>query len=167
MEARNYREPQLPIIDWIEDNRIKAFLSIGAPDDSPINSVLPFLKTGWVCFLDDDNIMHPDFLNAIIREPYPSICIYHQQLTPVRELYNPLTRYGSNCEMGAIDTAQFTLAAELIDYEWDAEHEQPDGRFIKDIYSKYPARLRRVDHILCYYNYLTQVQNAGKPRLSY
>lgn len=162
MEARNYRVPELPNIDWLTDNRVTVYLSIGQSDDSPINTILPLLKTGWVCLLDDDNIMHPNYLREIIRQPYPAICIYHQQLSRILEPVNPLIRQGTKCEIGSIDTAQFTIAAELISYGWDAEHEQPDGKFINNIYNKHPALLRRIDDVLCYYNYLSKPARGAR-----
>lgn len=163
MEARK-REAVLPDISWQNPNcPIQITTRIGEPKSSPVNTALELVTQdsvkSWVLWLDDDNIMHPDYFKRFYDSqcPFPSIVIYYQQLTKVLAAVNPLVRLTSTCNPGSIDTGQFTVASNLIGkIIWDRNNETKaaDGHFIKEVFYWNNDKLRRLDHIMAYYNYL-------------
>lgn len=156
MEARN-RNPELPEIVW-DAPFIKTHLAIGDSDKSPINWALDRIDSGLVCWVDDDNIIHPEYFEEILSQPeLDKIFIYHQQMSKKLEKTNPYLRYVSLCEPSSIDTAQFTIDRNLIkDIRWDGNSSQPDGKFVQEVFRRSPHKLKIIDKILCYYNYLAK-----------
>lgn len=155
MESRHGREPQHPDITY---SRIKTSTYLGDSDNSPINSPLRAINDGWVCWIDDDNLMHPDFISGIQEHcNQPQILVYHQQLTKRPAQFNPLIRYVDNgsCKPGRIDTGQFCIHSSLLDgVWWNGAHAQPDGLFVQAVHHRHPSKIRTVNQVLAYYNQL-------------
>jgi len=127
--------------------------------DAPMNLGFSMVKEGLVCAIDDDNIMHPDFMKCIYPYYLEGVkgFLYHQLLS-VDKSYNRRVRYVKpvKIEPGKIDTAQFCLDKSLFGpYKWSTKTPQPDGVFIRKVYTKFHQSILILDEILCYYNYLT------------
>ena len=101
----------------------------------------------YIYYLDDDNIIHPQFyrlLNVLVKNK-----IY---------TFNQTNRLkGNNIKMGSIDTAMF-----LIDYSlcknisWIPECYEADGYYITDCYNLHKNKHIFIDNDLCYYNELNK-----------
>ena len=99
----------------------------------------------FLYYLDDDNIIHPQFyrlLNVLVKNK-----IY---------TFNQTNRLkGNNIKMGSIDTAMF-----LIDYSlcknisWIPDQYGADGYYITDCYNLHKDKHIFIDNNLCYYNKL-------------
>jgi len=137
---------------------------------SPSNPALNKIKNGYVCWVDDDNIMHPQFLKVItpyLKENKSLGLLYYQNLgkEPKQTNRNVRIVYPYRIKPGAIDTAQFTLHRKLIGKaRWECRLEMkhlnkpkdqnPDGIFIKTIYDKHADKFKIIKHTICYHNYL-------------
>jgi hypothetical protein len=117
------------------------------------NFALDMIKDGWVCFLDDDNIMHPNFYTEISKhldEDLNGIVI--DQIFKFGN--NRLVARLENMRVCNIDIAQYILRREYIgDKRFDIEY-CADGHFIEDLYRANPKKFLFINQPLCYYNYL-------------
>lgn len=119
------------------------------------NAALDHTMSGWVWFLDDDNLVHPDFFagmgEAIADYPQARGFIFQQVLPggALREV-GP-----ENMRVGRIDLAQFCLRSELIgDTRFDIGIYEADGILIQKLYWSDPAEFEFIHKPLCYYNAL-------------
>lgn len=133
--------------------------------DSPVNYVLKRITSGLVCLVDDDNIMHPDFLKCI----YPAYLqgskgfLFHQ-LLGVDKSNNKHVRFAkpSRIKPACVDSAQFCFDRSIIEnVEWSPKINIPDGVFISDVWQKHSNLIKIIDEILCYYNYLKPRGRSG------
>lgn len=124
------------------------------------------IEDGYVCFIDDDNIVHPWYFDGIshfIEMDYQAM-VYGQCFKDGRvrhsgslEQRNPHNTSG-HAYLGILDSAQFTLSRKLIgDIGWPKESYQADGIFISEVLSKVdPAKEVGIEACLSYYNLLRQ-----------
>jgi len=155
MESRGNREPKHPDVSY---SKFPTTTYLGDLDNSPINRPLQSITDGWICWVDDDNLMHPEFISGILEHcDEPQILVYHQQLTKRPALFNPLIRYVDNgsCRPGRIDTGQFCIHSRLLEgIRWNGSHPQPDGLFVQAVHNRYPTKVKTVNQVLAYYNQL-------------
>jgi hypothetical protein len=144
----------------------------------PINVALEEIVEGLVCILDDDNIMHPNYINAISKAAgEKEIGIFYDQIMGPNASGNPQIRkvYQHLIQPGYIDAAQLTVSRSLIDTtRWPSVprgtkldailkgdpnpiglHFQPDGIFVEKIYQQRPNKFIILSEPLCYFNYLS------------
>ena len=116
-------------------------------------------KNRWVTLIDDDNIMHPDYYEALREvdaDKYLAVC-YHQQVDIARNSIR-IAQQG-NTIVGGIDLAQYTFKSNVIqeDIATFKAGYCGDGEFIQELHSKHPDKFLFIDKILSHYNYLQQV----------
>lgn len=106
---------------------------------------------GLVYFLDDDNIIHPNFWNLLKRMNGGCIYSFDQVLKDGSTGLN-----GNTLEVGSIDTAQCVIEMSAINnHRFEEDKYEADGIFYKLIGST----CSKNQHIYfpevgCYYNYL-------------
>ena len=150
----------------------------------PVNIALEEIVEGLVCILDDDNIMHPNYLSAISKVAgEKEIGILYDQLMGPNKSGNQQIRkvYRHLIQSGYIDAAQFTISRSLIgDTRWPSVplgsklHAllkgnsnplgldfQPDGIFIEKIYQQHPTKFIIISEPLCYFNHLSGGISSG------
>jgi hypothetical protein len=125
----------------------------GVTGSAQRNMALGTIKEGYVYFLDDDNLLHPDLIPKI--ESMPSIgvnsraYVFSQQLeTRVRK-----ARW-EDIRQTHIDTAQYMLDRSLIGDKRFNHHYCADGEFIEELYLDNPQDFTLIEDILSYYNKL-------------
>jgi hypothetical protein len=96
-----------------------------------------FLQDDWVYFLDDDNILHPDFIETLIpilNQEDVSAIIVSQQVLKDHTVRHALPE---NITPGKIDTAQFIIKTSYITPEdrFPLQYDG-DGHFITNFYKK-------------------------------
>ena len=122
---------------------------VGSAGHPQRNFGLNFVTGGFVYFLDDDNIIHPDFWKVLpnLNERY--IYTWNQESADSSIV---------GCEIpnvNAIDTAMFLVPYELIqDTKWIKHLRWADGIFITTLYEKHKDRYVYIPRVLCYYNKL-------------
>lgn len=108
----------------------------------------------WIYSLDDDNEMHPDFLNALrLADDEGYDGFIGRQIFKDGSLR--LTAAPELVKLNHIDTAQYAFKYKLLEgLRFFEDRYDADGVFIETLYSKYPDKFKIVDEPLCYYNYL-------------
>jgi hypothetical protein len=115
--------------------------------NSQRNLAIDLIDDGYVYFLDDDNILHPDLYDHI-KDLNDDMIYFHQEMNKKDRLGKP------KFEIGHIDTACVVIKSELIgDTKWKLDVYEADYFFIKDIYNKSKS-INYIPKILCYYNKL-------------
>lgn len=102
------------------------------------NRTLDRIYEGWCMFLDDDNLIHPNFYWEFTRDlinysPRFKGYIYSQDRTAdLGVVLNP-TQIGVG--LNKTDSSQFILDRKLIgDIRWQEDLYEGDGKFIEDVY---------------------------------
>lgn len=100
--------------------------------------------SGWCCWIDDDNVMHPAFLWEFTKYAdagWKGLIVGQRR----GEGYvSPNLKH--------IDTGQITVHTDLIgDTRWGL-HYTADGDFIREVFEKEPSEFIIVDEELSYHN---------------
>tara|TARA_B100001996_G_C18601147_1_gene569902 strand:- start:484 stop:1161 length:678 start_codon:yes stop_codon:yes gene_type:complete len=102
----------------------------------------------FVYFLDDDNVIHPNFYNLVDRFKKNYLYTFDQQRT----------RYilsGIKPKLYFIDLAMFVSDFKIIrDIRFVCETYNADGTYIEDCYKKNINNHLYIEETACYYNYL-------------
>ena len=114
---------------------------------------------GWVYFLDDDTILHHDFVSFMDEWFYDA-----QEMERVKALvFSQEFRTGhlrllaapDNVKVGSIDMGQVLIHTSLIgETRFALDQYISDGIFIEEIYKKQPGRFRFIGKALSIYNAL-------------
>lgn len=148
-----YREEFLSEFPWANESWIH-LLSLenhgwGFPQR---NLALDFIQDGWCMFLDDDNIMHPEF--------YPEFSHFMDadhdaMIFKLSNVNGVLAATPENIGVGTIDIAQFVLKRSYIADERFLTCYCADGLFIHKLYTNDPEKkyLFFNDKIRCYHNF--------------
>lgn len=128
------------------------------------NAGLEITEDGFIYFLDDDNIIHPEFWN--IFDTVESDKFYTFNCVAA---INGSILYGNQCRYGTIDTSMYLVPRKIIgDIRWNNEY-GADGIFIEDIYEKNKDKLCYINKVAAYYNYISKEgwskKRENQPRL--
>jgi hypothetical protein len=153
-EIKNFDEP------WI----IETFTKGGIAGKKQLNHGLDYCdKDDWVYFLDDDNLLHPDFenvfkimgwyydrINHILHTSKYLGCIFAQ------ELVDGMSRVPQKniIKVCHVDQAQYLLHMSLIGEKRFIQQYEADGIFIEQIYKEHEDKIDIINEVLCYYNKL-------------
>ena len=112
---------------------------------------LKLVTSGFVYFLDDDNIIHPNFWNILQKAELDKFYTWNCDV-----IYNNSVYYGNQCKVMTIDTSQILVPINIIgDTIWKDGY-CADGLFIQEIYNNNPEKLCYINEIGSYYNYITK-----------
>lgn len=107
-------------------------------------------NNSFVYFLDDDNIIHPNFYNIYKKFKDENIYTFSQQVK-IRHI-----RAGNKFKLYHIDTAMFVTSLTIIkNIRWKMKTHETDYHFIKECLSKNKNRYVCINNVGCYYNYLS------------
>lgn len=152
------------LLSELQDDRIKLFFKKSIPGDYGhqfINDAINNISNGWVYILDDDNILHEDFISNLtkyISENTDKKAFIFDQKVDGKDFTKLNIRLAKpeNMKVQHIDMAQFLLKKDLIsDKRLKLGDYKADGYFIEDVYKSSPEDFFFINQILCYYNYLT------------
>jgi len=108
----------------------------------------------WVYFLDDDNLIHPDFIKLIgqiaqrANEKIYKGYIFGQDRGDTQLIPRP-----DRINVNQIDTAMYLLHSSIIDKaRWKEDEHVADGLFIQEIYQKNRKHFHVSPTIMAYYN---------------
>jgi hypothetical protein len=110
------------------------------------NHALRLVKEGFIYFLDDDNIIHPEFWSVLPTLDENYFYTWDQE----RGEQNIA---GNTIEYKQIDTAMFIVPKKICkNLKWSTELYHADYTFIQTIYNHNLAKHKYIPKILCYYN---------------
>ncbi len=118
------------------------------------NRALDQIEEGIVCFLDDDNLLHPRFIkklsDLVVLKGSRIGMVCKQELSPGRIR-------AIRVKKGKIDAAQFAADIRMIGRcRWRLNDYSADGEFIEAIYQSEPENFVSIQEVLSYYNKLNQ-----------
>jgi len=130
-----------------------------------INEVLDEITDGWVYILDDDNIIHPDFYNALSEieehELY-GVLVFNQKVDgkdftklDIREA-KP-----ENMKVGSIDIAQVLIDIGIYSKYIFNNSYTADGELVEKLWKERQEDFIFIEKELCYYNYITNSNNSS------
>lgn len=115
------------------------------------NYGMTFVSNGFIYFLDDDNIIHPNFWSIIDLLDNSKFYTFDQ----LRDIKNESILHGNNIAIGSIDTAMFIVHTNHIkDIKWKIDEYTADGCFICDILNQNTSSHTYINTVGCYYNFL-------------
>jgi hypothetical protein len=109
------------------------------------------VSDGFIYFLDDDNIVHPNFWK-VLSTFQPD---YFYTFDQLRDSRTGHILPGNMVAVNFIDTAMFVVHRRHIgEIAWREDMYNADGYFISDIFAKHPNAHKYIKQICCYYNNL-------------
>lgn len=121
--------------------------AIGISGNQQRNFGAAMVSEGHIYFVDDDNIVHPEFWTLTFE---PAFFYTFDQL---RNKSGHVLR-GSRFHHGQIDTAMFVVPKSMW-IDWNPNKYEADFLFISQINRKFGKHAKYFNKIACYYNYLT------------
>ncbi len=118
------------------------------------NDMLDQITDGWVCFLDDDTTLDPDFprLAGTLREKGGEGLVVSQQRADGRTLHAAV----ENVRVGEIDIGQVMIDRALIGDARIPLHYDGDGMFLSEVLAQNSLVLFH-DEVLSHHNRLNMV----------
>ena len=109
-------------------------------------------KNDFIMFLDDDNIIHPEFWNNI-----DNMLKQNKKILTFDMIYKDgHIMDGNHIKVSKIDTAQFIIHKSLVNSKnlFNPHKYEADGLFIVKIYKKNKKEHLYIPKVMAYYNYL-------------
>jgi len=143
---------ELPNIFKGEEEKIEEYVHCGKGivGNSQRNFALSLIENpdAIIYFLDDDNVIHPDF-HLLLR------VIENDKLYTFHQMNGTKARNGNNIRLNHIDTAMFIIPFRLCkEIKWIEHKYNADGHYIVECYHKNKNAHVFIDNFLCYYNKL-------------
>jgi hypothetical protein len=141
-----------------KNSKIKEYIfkGEGISGNPQRNFALDLIETldTYLYFLDDDNIIHPDFYELLDTIKPGKIYTVNQSRPKNVFPYKTLLR-GDTIELYNIDTAMFLIDFNLCkDVRWIIDKYNADGFYIKECYEANQEKWIFIDKTMSYYNKL-------------
>jgi hypothetical protein len=123
----------------------------GVVGNTQRNYGLSFVEEdNYIYFLDDDNIIHPNFWKVIQELETDTIHTFNQYRDKRGHIL-----LGNRIEINYIDTAMYIIHKNMIgNIQWQEDLYAADGKFITDVYTTGKYKHKYFNKYYCYYNYL-------------
>lgn len=124
--------------------------------------------SGWVVVVDDDNIIHPEFYNELLKVDKTQPYIYVvNQIVDGKDFTGLQIREAKaeNMKYQGVDIAQLVFHSSIFKRYNFTGHYAGDGFLINEIYSKEPDIFHYIQKELCYYNYLEKPKKGKVPKV--
>jgi len=123
---------------------------VGSAGHPQRNYGMSLVDNGFIYFLDDDNILHPEFGSIIDQLNSKYFYTFNQQRTATTILY------GNNIQPDHIDTAMFIVHKQHVKHiTWITDLYHADGVFISDIARQNNGAHIYLNKVGCYYNFIS------------
>jgi glycosyltransferase involved in cell wall biosynthesis len=130
-----------------------------------LSKAIDKINSGFIYFLDDDNILHENFYKKLysnIKNNPDKLGFIFSQKVDGKDFTGLDIRESKpeNVRVQHIDMAQFVLHRDLIgEHRFIPNDYKADGYFIEEIYNLNKEKFYFIDDILCYYNALKKPLN--------
>jgi hypothetical protein len=129
---------------------IEVFRDGGISGNPQRNHGIDLVTDGYIYFLDDDNIIHPNFWSIVDQLDNTHFYTFDQLRDNKSEILP-----GRKCEVNKIDTAMFLVHTNHIkETRWKENLYNADGYFISEVYSNNKHLHKYIPITACYYNFL-------------
>jgi len=129
---------------------IEVFCGGGISGNPQRNHAIDLVMDGYIYFLDDDNIIHPNFWSIVDQLDNTHFYTFDQLRDNKSEILP-----GGTCEIARIDTAMFIVHTNHIKgLRWKEHLYTADGYFIKELCSKNAELHKYIPITASYYNKL-------------
>jgi predicted O-methyltransferase YrrM len=103
------------------------------------------IEDTFIYYLDDDNIIHPNFYNIIDKIHKNKFYTFNQE--------NGIQ--GNNIKVNCIDTGMALIDYKLCKgFKWELNYYNADGMYLEECYNKNKDNHIFINNKLCYYNYI-------------
>lgn len=136
---------------------------VGISGNAQRNAALNIVEDGFVYFLDDDNVVHPDLWAELPKMSCDHYYSWDQLRNPAGDhtdwvlFKNEKGKIlkGDTLQLQRIDTAQVLIPKKFFEgLQWKTDDYKADGILIESVYKKNPAAHIYLPKVLCYYNSL-------------
>lgn len=159
------------------DSRTTLHYIKGQKGDLLYPQSMPVVKqfsTGWVYYLDDDNMLHPNYYEEMYahehtKVKHPDKIIIGNQFVNFKDFTGQEYRQASpdNTKYQHVDLAQITWHSSIFKvYNFIGDY-AADGKLVEKIHIDHPDWFTFIDRELCYYNYLVNSPNKFVPKVMY
>jgi hypothetical protein len=124
------------------------------------NEAINLVEDGFIYFLDDDNIIHPEFWQISKSFELPYFYTFNQwRKWPTDKKFTVLP--GNEICIGKIDTAMYCIHKTHIgQIRWKEDKDGcADGLFIEQIYENNKDSHKYIDIIAAYYNQINHIDD--------
>lgn len=138
------------------------------------SKLIESFKDVWVYFLDDDNILHPNFYSSILPKtkelPEKLVHVFSQRVD--KKDFSGLEfrlAHPDLVKRSEIDLAQFIVKSEVYNkfgYKFKPDY-CADGILIEQVKKDHPEWFSYIVDELCYYNALEKKSSAKVPKILY
>jgi len=154
-ERQFNKEPKIREVDCCDP---------GISGNAQRNYGISLVSEGFIYFLDDDNIMHPNFWNIINKLDINHFYTFDQRFF-VADEFRTETNFifkGGQPVLRKIDTSMFIVPRTMC-IPWDIGLYYADGIFIQEVARMNPGKHIYIPEIAGYYNFIT---DSIKPPVS-
>lgn len=125
-----------------------------------INEILPKVKTRWIYFLDDDNVLHPDFIDEKYLKTSKKVIAFDQFING-KDFSKLEYRIASpeNMKVSKVDFSQVIFDKSIIgtfNFNYVS-----DGEKIQSLFEENPKSFLFINKTLCYYNFLKKSHDSS------
>lgn len=140
--------------DSIEQHAVDGSFKKSCAGHEQRNFGMSLVKKGYVYFLDDDNIIHPNFFTEINFKDPGKIFTFDQQVCYSNNDTN--IRLGNRLSACHIDMAQycFDVGVNSTKLQFESSKYIADGIFIEKLYAAQKQSHVYIPKVCSYYNYL-------------
>lgn len=138
-----------------------------------ISEVIQTISDGYVHIIDDDNILHPEYLETLTeqiqKDAEPFIYLYEQKVDGKDFTGLDIRLVGPEyVKVSKVDMGQFTAHCSLMVENIPTDY-VGDGILLEKMYNEIPEKFKFINKVLCYYNHLQtpkQEPTYHLPRIS-
>lgn len=156
------KEVPTSILSYLASVNSKVYYKINKNDylHTSISEVISEIQDGYVHVIDDDNVLHSEYLPTLTeninKSEEPLIFIYQQQVDGKDFTGLDVRLVGPEfMKVGSIDMAQFTTHSSLMTENIPKDY-VGDGILLNKMFKENPSNFKFIEKILCHYNYLQE-----------
>lgn len=160
------------LIQDIQNHQTKIHFIEGKPGEllyPQSMEIINQIDSGFIYYLDDDNILHPDLLNTISTFTEMDKIHVVDQFVDGKDFSGVEYRISEpeSMKVQKVDTAQLIIPRFVFNsYEWGSDY-CADGILIEQIHKEHPEYFKYISETLSYYNYLIKDKNPLLPKILY
>jgi glycosyltransferase involved in cell wall biosynthesis len=166
------KDISLSLIQELKNNQTKFYFLEGKPGDllyPQSMEVINQIDSGFIYYLDDDNILHPNFLNTLSTFTDKDKIYVVNQFINCKDFTGVEYRIAEpkNMKVQGVDIAQVIFPRHVFhSYEFKGNY-CADGILIEQIHNEHPEYFKYISETLSYYNLLVEDRKPLLPKVLY